>query len=138
MTAKEWLNRGWELDKEINQLLISQERAFSRALKSTAAADGERVQQSRRNSSEDKFISYAEYSAMADKRIDELYEIKKEILAAVNRVKDPTLRTLLIARYINFKTWERIAEEMHYSYVHVVHNLHPRALNEIDKIVNSI
>ena len=135
MTVKEWLNRGWELDKEINQLLQSQREALTRATKTTCTSADEKVQTSKNNTTENKFVSYAEYSDMADKRIDELYEIKKEILAAVKELEDSTLRTLLIARYINFKTWEQIAAEMHYSYKHTVHILHPKALLKLKDVI---
>ena len=138
MTTKEWLNRGYKLDKEINALLKEQSAALTRATGSTCGTSAERVQTSRRNTTEDRFINYASYSELIDNRIDELYAIKQEILSAINKVDDAVLRTLLIEKYVNFHTWEQIACDMNYSYVHVVHNLHPKALNAISKIVNSI
>ena len=138
MTTKEWLNRGYKLDKEINALLKEQSAALTRATGSTCGTSAERVQTSRRNTTEDRFINYASYSELIDNRIDELYAIKQEILSAINKVNDAVLRTLLIEKYVNFHTWEQIACNMNYSYVHVVHNLHPKALNAISKIVNSI
>ena len=138
MTSKEWLNRGYKLDKEINALLKEQSAALTRATGSTCGTNAERVQTSRRNTTEDRFINYASYSELIDNRIDELYAIKQEILSAINKVDDAVLRTLLIEKYVNFHTWEQIACNMNYSYVHVVHNLHPKALNAISKIVNSI
>lgn len=138
MTTKEWLNRGYKLDKEINALLKEQSAALTRATGSTCGTNAERVQTSRRNTTEDRFINYASYSELIDNRIDELYAIKQEILSAINKVNDAVLRTLLIEKYVNFHTWEQIACNMNYSYVHVVHNLHPKALNAISKIVNSI
>lgn len=138
MTTKEWLNRGYKLDKEINALLKEQSAALTRATGSTCGTNAERVQTSRRNTTEDRFINYASYSELIDNRIDELYAIKQEILSAINKVDDAVLRTLLIEKYVNFHTWEQIACNMNYSYVHVVHNLHPKALNAISKIVNSI
>lgn len=138
MTTKEWLNRGYKLDKEINALLKEQSAALTRATGSTCGTSAERVQTSRRNTTEDRFINYASYSELIDNRIDELYAIKQEILSAINKVDDAVLRTLLIEKYVNFHTWEQIACNMNYSYVHVVHNLHPKALNAISKIVNSI
>ena len=138
MTTKEWLNRGYKLDKEINALLKEQSAALTRATGSTCGTSAERVQTSRMNITEDRFINYASYSELIDNRIDELYAIKQEILSAINKVDDAVLRTLLIEKYVNFHTWEQIACNMNYSYVHVVHNLHPKALNVISKIVNSI
>ncbi|MGN0106268.1 MAG: DUF1492 domain-containing protein [Hominilimicola sp.] len=138
MTTKEWLNRGYKLDKEINALLKEQSAALTRATGSTCGTNAEKVQTSRRNTTEDRYINYASYSELIDNRIDELYAIKQEILSAINKVDDAVLRTLLIEKYVNFHTWEQIACDMNYSYVHVVHNLHPKALNAISKIVNSI
>lgn len=138
MTVKEWLNRGYKLDKEINTLLKAQHDALARATGSTCGTNAEKVQTSRRNTSENRFINYASYSELIDNRIDELYAIKQEILSAINKVNDAVLRTLLIEKYVNFHTWEQIACDMNYSYVHVVHNLHPKALDAISKIVNSI
>lgn len=42
---------------------------------------------------------------------------------------------ILILRYLNFQTWEMIACKMNYSYVHIVHNLHPKALRAIEKVL---
>lgn len=138
MTTKEWLNRGHKLDNEINALLKEQHEAFTKATGFNYNADGEKVQTSKRNTSEDRFINYASYSELIDSRIDELYAIKQEILSVINKVDDSVLRTLLVEKYINFHTWEQISCDMNYSYVHVVHNLHPKALDEISKIVNRI
>lgn len=137
MTVKEWLLRAKNLDNEINELIKAQEQALTAAT-SVTCGGGEKVQTSNVNTSEGKFINYASYSEMIDNRIDELYAIKQEILQAINLVDDGTLRTLLIARYINFGTWEQIAVDLHYSYVHIVHNLHPKSLKAISEIVNSI
>ena len=53
------------------------------------------------------------------------------------KVGDPTLRNLLIYRYLDFETWESIAVMMNYGIRHV-YKLHGRALNHIDKIINGI
>ena len=133
MTAKQWLNRGYRINEEIDELMREQKQALLQAT-STALGGGEKVQSSNENTVERRFVNYAAYSETIDKRIDELYSIKNEILAAINEVEDNTLRRLLILRYIKFYTWEEIAEKMNYSYVHVVHNLHPKALKRVNRI----
>ena len=132
MTTKEWLMRGWEINKEINTLLEEKERAFAFACSVTAPTDHERVTTTRRNTSEDKFVRYSneDYEKEIDRRIDEMYQIKLEILSAIELVNDSTLRKLLIKRYLQFKTWEQIAVEMNYSYMHIT-RLHGKALQEI-------
>ena len=130
MTTKKWLMRGWEINKEINTLLEEKERAFALACSMTAPTDHERVTTTRSNTSEDKFVRYADYEKEIDRRIDELYQIKLEILSAIELVNDSTLRKLLIKRYLQFKTWEQIAVEMNYSWRQIV-RLHGKALQKI-------
>ena len=60
---------------------------------------------------------------------------KNEILQTVNQVESATLRRLLIKRYIQNLTWEKIAEQLNYSYKHVVHILHPKALSAIKRVL---
>lgn len=130
MTIKEikkWLSRAKKADEEINALLSEQARALTHATSTTAHSGSEKVQTSNVNTSESKFVSYAAYSDLIDKRIDRLYEIKKEILERVNKLDDATLRAILIFRYLNFERWETIAGIMNYSYKQVC-RLHSKAL----------
>lgn len=134
MTTKEWLSRGWRVDREIRELEQAQQEALALATRTTAGTDGERVDGGGDNSSERAMVAYAdkaaEYAELIDSKIRELVGIKAEIIRAVERVENPTLRAVLVARYINFKTWEQIAVEMHYTYQWVC-TLHGRALNEL-------
>lgn len=130
MTAKEWLNRGRNLNEEINALIKAKEKALYDACNVSIAYDKERVQTSQNNSTEAKFTRFADYSKYIDERIDKLYKIKQEILKAVSAVDNSTYRALLIERYINFKTWEQIADYMNYSRMHVT-RLHGRALQKV-------
>ena len=61
MTTKEWLMRGWEINKEINALLEEKEQAFSHACSVTAPTDREHVTTTRRNTFEEKTVRYAYY-----------------------------------------------------------------------------
>lgn len=135
MTTKEWLNRGRLLDQRVNKLLAERDRMFDLAVKMTGSIQEDKVQTSKKNTSEESFAKYVAYTAEIDKKIDELIEVKKEILTAIYQVEDPTLRTLLQLRYINFETWEQIAIDMSYSYVHIVYNLHPIALQKVEELI---
>ena len=135
MTVKEWLNRARDLDKEIKALLAEKEKAFEIATSVTVASEEERVQASKKNTTENKFISYASYKEMLEKRIEELFAIKRETASAIMEITNPTLRQLLTLRYINLYTWENIALELNYSYKHVVRFLHPKALEDIRKVL---
>lgn len=133
MTVKEWLNKGRKLDIELKQLREERKQALDLACSCTSCPNDEKVQTSTKNTSDGKFAAYTEYSAMIDKKEFELLVYKSRMHNLINRLDNPTYRTLLSLRYINCKTWEQIAEDMHYSYVHIVHRLHPMALNEVNK-----
>lgn len=82
--------------------------------------------------------AYTEYVDQIECERVRLIETKAEILAVVNRVPDNTLAALLTAYYINGKTWEQTAVELQYSYRHLVHVLHPRALCEVESILKKM
>ena len=114
MTTKEWLQRGIEIEEEIADL---------QAVNPVVFLDE---------------INVAVYEQNIKNRIGELYKIKNEILQTVNQVESATLRRLLIKRYIQNLTWEKIAEQLNYSYKHVVHILHPKALSAIKRVLEKI
>ena len=136
MTTKEWLNRGWELNDEINTLLSEQRQAFESACGVTACMGGERVQASQSNTSEKKFINYIKYSNMIDEYIDKLYGIKCEILNAIKMVEDNKSRLILLKHYIQFKHWDDMADELNYSMQHLF-KLHGKALLEVSCFITS-
>lgn len=134
MTVKEWLNRGWKLNREIDALKEEQRRALELATATTSAPQEDRVQGGEGNRTADKFANYAAYAAEIDSRIDDLFQIKQEIDQAIEKVENTTYRTLLFERYINFKKWEQIAVDMDYSYVHIV-RLHGKALQKVKDVI---
>lgn len=134
MTVKDWLSRAMNTEHEIRQLTAERDAAFIKATSSAYAMSNDKVQTSKHNISEEKFVSYALYSELLDKRIDDLYKIKTEIMQVINSVDDSLLRAVLIARYIRFKPWEEITNEMNYTYRHIM-RLHVRALEAVRGIL---
>ena len=65
-----------------------------------------------------------------NERIKQLSELYMRILSAIDTVDDINLQNLLYRRYIQGQKWEKIAVEMHYSYMHVC-RLHGQALDKI-------
>lgn len=68
-----------------------------------------------------------EIEEQINESIDELVRIKAEVRVAIDTVQDNTLKYLLELRYINGKTFEQIAVDMNYSYMHIC-RLHGKAL----------
>ena len=130
MSTKEWLLRAWNIEKEIHALEREKESAKALATSVTAKYDDVKVQTSQGNSTENAILKYIEYENKIAERIDELYAVKREIFDAISKVDNTTYRTLLALRYLQFMTWERIAEEMRVDNRHI-YKLHNKALDFI-------
>ena len=66
--------------------------------------------------------------------VEDLVELKKEIMATIQAVSDVELQTLLEKRYLCFLSWEKIAVEMHYSIQHI-YRMHDTALSCVATIM---
>lgn len=77
----------------------------------------------------------------AESRVSDELELleatERDVISTIGKIMDGTLHTLLYERYINGKTWEQIAVVMNYSYQHIVHYLHPKALNAVKHLIES-
>jgi DNA-directed RNA polymerase specialized sigma subunit len=127
LTTKEWLSRATNIDKEIGRLLRERRAAWDRAVSVTSRLNANNVSGTK---DPHKYDTLVAYENLIDAKVDELYAIKQEIMAAINNVQDSTLRALLTERYINGKKWEQIAIDLNYSWRQII-RLHGRALQEI-------
>ena len=134
---KEWLNRGKYLDNEIKELKETAQKAYEEATNTASNISDERVQTSIANNTEKKFIRVVHYSLETINKIEELYDVKMEIQQAIYKLDSSTYRTLLLARYINFKTWEQIAEDMGYE-VRQIHRIHGNALVNLKDVISKL
>lgn len=132
MTAKEWLGRARKLRLRLSALEDSKQRAYARAVSSTAGL-GERVSGGEPG---DKLAAYAEVSLAADRQIEKLEQTRAEILQVIGQVEDNTLATLLTEYYVNDKTWEEVAVKVEKSWRWTM-NLHGKALKAVEKILSN-
>ena len=131
MTAKEYLRRAYKLNEEIDQLEAAKHKMFSRITSITPAYSGDVVCGTK---DPHKYDAYAQYCADIDQRIDELICIKGEIQDTIRKVDDAKLRTLLVARYINFNSFESIAVMMNYDWRHIM-RLHSDGLKAVEEVL---
>lgn len=91
-------------------------------------------------SGDEKLVDAVSKIIEAKSRVSDELEMleatEHEIIETINSVQDNILKVLLYERYINCKTFEQIAVEMNYSYYHVVHRLHPKALKAVKMLLN--
>ena len=81
-----------------------------------------------------KFDRLIELEALVDSKVDEQIELKAEILRTIMQLDDRRQRLVLMEYYIEMKTWEQVAVDLNYSYMHIT-RLHGYALKEVQKII---
>lgn len=118
MTPKEWLERGFKLNGEIEQLKIAKDKAKELS-QDSGAQENE---------------SYREYCRLLFRQIDRLLQINKEVAEVISMLDDSLLRTILTARYINCSTWSTIAEDMDIDQ-RWLYRLHKKALDIVGAIL---
>lgn len=135
MTVQEWLERGWELNKEIEELKATKINIWERCTRTTPTYSTEPGGGS---PNPHKYDALAAYGDAIDERCAKLAEVSGEIFSAICRlpldVNNNKYRRLLQYRYLNFYTFEEIAVMMHYSWRHV-HRIHSEALHAMQHVI---
>ena len=71
-----------------------------------------------------------------NRNIDDFVSLKSEAAAMMEQIKQPEYYHVLHKRYVLFQTFERISNDMGYSYRTVL-NLHGRALQAFEKVLKA-
>ena len=133
MKTKDYLSQVSRLNKMINNKLseISQLRELSVSI--SAIGNDEKVQTSPNFDKIGTAIAKIdELESNLDKMIDE-YLVKREmIIAQIDTMEEESVYQILFSRYIEKKTFEKIATEMEYSWRQIV-RLHGKALQQFEK-----
>lgn len=131
MTAKQYLNRVRRIDKEISSLLrlVQRTRESLEAVTQNYDSDGA---QSTKNPH--RFDRLAELESLVDEKIDEQIQMKADTLCTIMELNDRVQRILLMDYYVEMMTWEQVAVDLNYSYMHIT-RLHGYALKEVQKIL---
>ena len=133
MDTKTYLQQISRLDRMINNKLseISQLRELEMSV--SAVKNEERVQNT---PNFDKigtaYCKIEEMEEKLDKLIDEYVDKKNLIISQIDGIENETYYEILFARYIEKKTFEKIADEMAYSWRQII-RLHGGALQEFEK-----
>lgn len=136
MEAKQFLRQVEKLDLRIQNKLIEQRQWRDIALGITANMGGERVQASGSQSKmADAITKCVDMEAEIDRLIDELVDIKKKVIEAIEKVDSPIEYDLLHRKYIQFQTLQEIADHYGYDYGWATTN-HGRALRSLQSILD--
>ena len=113
MTAKQFLSRGRWIEREITSLIRTRDETRDRLMHITQNYDGDGAQTTK---DPHKFDSLVELEDKIDELIDRLYATKTEILGVIDRLEDRREFLALKVYYIDMKTWEEVAVELHYTW----------------------
>nr|DAD57004.1 MAG TPA: Protein of unknown function (DUF1492) [Bacteriophage sp.] len=133
MKTKDYLSQVSRLNKMINNKLseISQLRELSVSI--SAIGNDERVQTSPNFDKIGTAIAKIdELENNLDKMIDEYLVKRERIIAQIDTMEEESVYQILFSRYIEKKTFEKIATEMEYSWRQIV-RLHGKALQQFEK-----
>lgn len=132
MTTKDYLNQIGRLNRMINNKLVEIAQLKELARSISAIQTGERVQTT---PNYDKIgTAYAKIDEMErklDKLIDTYVDKKNHIIGQIDGIEDEMLYNILFARYIERKTFEKIATELEYSWRQII-RLHGKALKQFE------
>lgn len=131
MTAKEYLKQTYRLDQRINSKLEQLSALRSLAVKVTALNDGTFKETREIHSREYAIAKMLDMEKELNTEIDTLVDFKSEIMRLIKKIEYTELQTLLELRYLCFKTWRQISDEMGYSEQHIF-RLHGKALELIE------
>ncbi len=126
MTAKEYLQQYGHAIKRTHA--ISDHLAELRAIaENLRTEDGHRVEL------DAAVANLMDTERKVSAEVAKLCRLETEIACTIGRMPEP-YRTLLYERYINGKTWEQIAVDMHYSYRGVT-KMHGKALQAVKECI---
>lgn len=137
MTAKEFLSQYISAGGEIEALIEERQRLRSLAEKTTMGFENDGGAPTSRNADKipEAVEKIMEIEEEIGKRVASLATIRIKIYSTICKVPDGKLRVILLKRYIGNESFERIAMDTNFTYNHIVKNLHPQGLDEVDKIL---
>ena len=131
MTAKEYLAQARNIDHDIQDMLEEVAVLRSMAEKTTAILSGMPGKATKDTPQlADTVGKLIEQEKKIDGDIDRLVDLRTEIYAAIQQVADRDARRVLHLRYMGYRSWSAIAEEMKLS-LRQIYRLHGEGLKKV-------
>ena len=83
---------------------------------------------------EDTIVKIIDLQEEINRDIDQLVDLKREIMVVIKKISNVEYQTILENRYLSFMSWEQIAVKMKYS-IQQIYRLRDRAHKVVEKIV---
>ena len=133
METKEYLQQMGRYDRLINNKLVELAQYRSMAYSVSAVKNDERVQSSPSYDTMDKIVSKIEQMENEiDMLVDRYIDNKRIIISQIDSMSDEMTYQILFSRYVEQKTFEKMAIEMNYCYKQIIRR-HGKALQEFEQ-----
>lgn len=133
METKKYLQQIGRYDRLINNKLVELAQYRSMACSVSAVKNDERVQSSPSYDTMDKIVSKIEQMENEiDMLVDRYIDNKRIIISQIDSMSDEMTYQILFSRYVEQKTFEKMAIEMNYCYKQIIRR-HGKALQEFEQ-----
>ena len=135
--AIRFLTGAYRINQEIESKMQQIAMLRDLAAQAKSVLDGDVVMHSRNvTGMQDTVNRILEEEERLNEKIDELVDRKRKIVMVLEQLPDPLHRMVLEKRYICFKTWKEVAEELYCS-LRFVQNKHNEALKLVQEILEN-
>ena len=133
MEKIEYLNQAYRVDQRINSKIEQIKSLRELATKATSTIVEDKVSSSSRyDKMENAIIKIVDLENEINEDINDLVDLKVEVVKIIKEVKSTEEQMLLELRYLCFKSWEQIAVEMNYTIRHV-YRVRDQAIKNLKK-----
>lgn len=130
--AKEYLSQAYRIDQRINSKIEQVSALNNMAMKATSTISDMPGRATRNiHQMEDVVAKIIDLQNEINAEIDELVDLKAEIMEVIKGLDNLEYQTLLELRYLCFKPWEQIAIDLGYS-INNVFKMHRKALEVLE------
>lgn len=133
MTNKEYLSQVYHLELKIKQLKVRSEE-FERLSNTVPGSNYDGIRVDGTHNQEAPYVKWIVKKSEVDIKIatlqKELERLKVEILEVIENLENEDHKNVLIMRYLDIQTWEKIAEKLYCS-TSTVKRWHGQALFNI-------
>ena len=119
------------IDLEIKTKIEELDRLNNSFLKSPSLKEVN-VQESKVGLKDDAYVKLISLSEYIDQRVDNLIDLKYQLIKAIEQLDDSKERTIIWMKYISSKNWDEIAEELQISKT-TLFILHYEAIKKIER-----
>ena len=131
MNAKEYLSQAMYIDQRIDSKLEQLMKLRESATKATATlSDMPRPDSPNVQSMEETIVKIVDLEREINRDIDALVDLKAEARKVISKLDNPEQQLILEMRYLCYKSWAEIAEDLSFSESNV-YKIHGEALKRI-------